>query len=69
MGIFIFLFFWVFNGSSGAGAAALDTRNGVFYWQPGPGFIGAYRFVFVDGRDGKKKFVTLNVRLKSFLQR
>jgi hypothetical protein len=27
--------------------STLDTRNGVFYWQPGPGFIGTYRFIFV----------------------
>lgn len=25
--------------------------------------------VFMDGKDGKKKFVTLNVQPKSFLQR
>jgi hypothetical protein len=49
--------------------STLDPRRGVFYWQPGPGFFGEYRFVFVDGRDGKKKPVTLNIRPKSFLQR
>jgi len=49
--------------------STLDTRNGVFYWQPGPGSIGEFRFVFVDGRDGKKKFVTLIARPKSFSQR
>ena len=26
--------------------AFLDTERGVFYWQPGPGFLGEYRFVF-----------------------
>jgi hypothetical protein len=25
----------------------LDSRKGKFYWQPGPGFIGKYRFVFI----------------------
>ena len=25
----------------------LDTERGVFYWQPGPGFIGGYGFVFI----------------------
>jgi hypothetical protein len=49
--------------------STLDSRHGLFFWQPGPGFIGEYRFVFVDGRDGKKKFVTLNIRPKSFPQR
>jgi hypothetical protein len=49
--------------------STLDARRGVFFWQPGPGFIGEYRFVFVDGRDGKKKIMTVNIRPKSFPQR
>jgi hypothetical protein len=28
--------------------STLDTETGVFYWQPGPGFIGEYRFVFIS---------------------
>ncbi|MDQ1353620.1 MAG: hypothetical protein QG657_3926, partial [Acidobacteriota bacterium] len=24
-----------------------DSRKGIFYWQPGPGFVGEYRFVFI----------------------
>jgi hypothetical protein len=27
--------------------ATLNATRGVFYWQPGPGFIGEYRFVFI----------------------
>ena len=27
--------------------STLDTNRGVFYWQPGPGFIGTYRLVFI----------------------
>jgi hypothetical protein len=49
--------------------STLDPRQGVFYWQPGPGFLGTYPLVFVDGRAGKKKSVTLSVRPKSFPQR
>ena len=26
----------------------LDGKSGVFHWQPGPGFVGEYRFVFVE---------------------
>ncbi len=26
----------------------LDTDKGIFYWSPGPGFIGEYLFVFVE---------------------
>jgi ELWxxDGT repeat protein len=28
----------------------LDSTRGVFYWQPGPGFVGEYRFVFAVKR-------------------
>jgi len=27
--------------------STLDTDRGIFYWQPGPGFLGAYDFVFI----------------------
>jgi len=27
--------------------STLDSSSGTFYWQPGPGFIGEYRFLFV----------------------
>ena len=26
----------------------LDSLKGIFYWQPGPGYIGEYRFVFIE---------------------
>lgn len=36
----------------------LDSKNGILYWQPAPGFIGEYGFLFVgtdeDGRQIKK---------------
>ncbi|MDQ1355020.1 MAG: hypothetical protein QG657_5329, partial [Acidobacteriota bacterium] len=28
--------------------STLDVGKGVFYWQPGPGFIGQYRLVFME---------------------
>ncbi|MFC2141038.1 hypothetical protein ACFLQP_01940 [Acidobacteriota bacterium] len=28
--------------------STLDTCRGIYYWQPGPGFIGEYRFVFIE---------------------
>jgi hypothetical protein len=28
--------------------STLDAGRGVFYWQPGPGFIGSYRLVFIE---------------------
>ncbi|MCP5050551.1 MAG: hypothetical protein GY940_25530, partial [bacterium] len=27
--------------------STLDTEKGIFYWQPGPGFIGRYPFTFI----------------------
>jgi hypothetical protein len=27
--------------------SAIDSRKGIFYWQPGPGFIGNYELVFI----------------------
>ncbi|HLP49218.1 MAG TPA: hypothetical protein VK469_24975, partial [Candidatus Kapabacteria bacterium] len=27
--------------------STLDAGNGIFYWQPGPGFVGTYSFIFV----------------------
>lgn len=27
--------------------STLDAKKGIFYWMPGPGFIGEYQFVFV----------------------
>jgi hypothetical protein len=41
--------------------STLDKDGGVFYWQPGPGFVGEYRFVFVakddQGRSTRKNIV------------
>lgn len=31
-----------------------DMNRGIFYWQPGPGFIGEYRFVFFQKDPGGK---------------
>lgn len=28
--------------------STLDVENGIFYWQPGPGFIGNYHLVFIE---------------------
>jgi len=33
--------------------STLDPGRGVFYWQPGPGFIGEYRFVFIEKRQDR----------------
>jgi hypothetical protein len=42
----------------------LDAEEGIFYWQPGPGFVGTYRFVFLEERQNRewsKTFFTINI--------
>jgi hypothetical protein len=34
--------------------STMDKENGIFYWLPGPGFLGEYEFVFMDIERGKK---------------
>jgi hypothetical protein len=45
----------------------MDTINSIFYWQPCAGFLGQYRFVFVEkGADGHftKKWVNMVINPK-----
>jgi hypothetical protein len=36
--------------------STLDAERGVFYWQPGPGFVGLYRLVFfVEDAEGNAR--------------
>jgi hypothetical protein len=32
----------------------LDREKGIFYWQPGPGFIGKYQLVFLEKRKNRE---------------
>jgi hypothetical protein len=42
--------------------ATLDSEIGVFYWLPGPAFIGEYRFIFIKkGPNGEMSRVNINV--------
>jgi subtilisin family serine protease len=44
--------------------STLDREKGVFYWQPGPGFVGTYELVFVMvGPDGtpKRKNIAIEI--------
>ena len=44
--------------------STLDTEKGVFYWIPGPGFIGEYRLVFVKkGPDGAMNKKLINMKI------
>jgi len=42
----------------------LDRARGVFYWQPGAGYLGEYRLVFIERGDAggmKKRFIRVNI--------
>jgi hypothetical protein len=42
----------------------LDTGRGIFYWQPGVGFIGKYRLVFIEkDKNGEFKRRHINVTI------
>ena len=44
--------------------STLDRERGVFYWQPGPGFLGRYHLVFIKNEkiEGeKKKQIIINI--------
>lgn len=43
----------------------IDTKKGKFYWHPGPGFVGYYRFVFIDrSEDNQIKKTNIIVRIE-----
>ncbi len=47
--------------------ASLDTKNGIFYWQPGPASFGKYHLVFITKNETgpvSKKFVTIEITPK-----
>jgi hypothetical protein len=44
--------------------STLDEERGIFYWQPGPGFLGAYDFVFVrESTNGSWKKTYIKVKI------
>jgi hypothetical protein len=42
----------------------LDSENGIFSWQPGPGYLGDYELVFIEkiGDELRRKLITLRIR-------
>lgn len=46
--------------------STLDSEKGIFYWSPGPGFAGEYRFVFArPGKDGSLSYKLVTIMIKS----
>lgn len=47
--------------------STMDMAKGIFYWQPGPAFLGTYRFVFIEKNRGgqmKRKNVIVKISPK-----
>ena len=40
--------------------STLDRERGIFYWQPGPGFVGEYGFEFL-GKNGKGQYTRKDI--------
>jgi hypothetical protein len=43
--------------------STLDTKRGIFYWSPGPGFLGEYRLFFMTG-DKKVGFTGKSITIR-----
>jgi hypothetical protein len=49
--------------------ATMDTKKGLYYWQPGPASFGKYHLVFITKSETgmiNKKFVTIEITPKKF---
>jgi len=43
--------------------STLDPVNGIFYWQPGVGFVGDYEFVFIKAKGNDKEQVKIRIKI------
>jgi hypothetical protein len=41
--------------------STLDPGKGIFYWAPGPGFVGHYELVFMDSHENRLKRVNIKI--------
>ena len=46
--------------------STLDREKGIFYWQPGPGFLGEYDFLFIQENVRLKKHIKIIISPKTF---
>ena len=44
--------------------STFDSERGILCWQPGPGFLGEFRFVFVDNISSCKRYIVINIGSK-----
>jgi len=57
----------VVNGERAPLPVGSSLKQGVFYWQPGPGFLGNFEFVF-ERKDGGEVRVRAAIRAKTYRQ-
>jgi hypothetical protein len=55
------------NGERAPLPVGSSLKQGVFYWQPGPGFLGKYEFVF-EREDGGEVRASVRIRAKTYTQ-
>ncbi len=55
----------VVNGERVALPIGSSLKRGVFYWQPGPGFLGEYDLVF-ERQDGSEVSLPVKIRVKAY---
>jgi hypothetical protein len=53
------------NGERAPLPVGSSLKQGVFYWQPGPGFLGNYEFIF-EREDGAEVRVRAKIRAKTY---
>lgn len=51
----------VISGSPLPAGSQLDARRGIFYWQPGPAFLGRYQLIFIDNQGMRVKKVSVSI--------
>ncbi|MCP4216104.1 MAG: agmatine deiminase family protein [bacterium] len=44
--------------------STLDKKNGIFYWLPGPGFVGEYELLFLSPKQGTEKKIKIVISPK-----
>ena len=48
--------------------STLDAVRGVFYWSPGPGFVGDYELIFIDTLRNRLKRINIRIQPKYSLE-
>jgi hypothetical protein len=53
------------NRSKSLPTGSTLDRSGIFYWIPGPGFIGRYKFLFESPKTGEEFFLMVTIKPKA----